>query len=53
VLAIIKVQGDDLDQNYMRHWAATLGVLDLLDRAYDRAPTPPDEEEPQQGRLWD
>ena len=37
VLNIIKVQGEELDGGYLRHWAAQLGVADLLDRVQDQA----------------
>ena len=33
VLGVLAVQGDRLDPSYMRQWAATLGVSDLLERA--------------------
>ncbi|MDQ3013819.1 MAG: nucleotidyl transferase AbiEii/AbiGii toxin family protein [Acidobacteriota bacterium] len=48
VQGVLKVQGPQLDFNYLRHWAAKLNVTDLLDRAFDdagitpSAPTPPD-----------
>jgi hypothetical protein len=32
-LGVLVVQGDRLDLTYMRHWAAALGVSDLLERA--------------------
>ncbi len=32
VLGIVKTQGERLDKNYLRHWAAQLGVADLLER---------------------
>ena len=33
VLGVLKVQGDRLDLAYLRHWAASLGVSDLLKKA--------------------
>jgi hypothetical protein len=33
VQSILKVQGNRLDQAYLRHWAAQLGISDLLERA--------------------
>jgi len=35
VQGVIKVQGDRLDLDYLRKWAAELGVVDLLQRALD------------------
>jgi hypothetical protein len=37
VLGVLKVQGDRLDHGYLRRMAATLGVTDLLERAFDEA----------------
>jgi hypothetical protein len=37
VLNIIKVQGEQLDRDYLRHWAPQLGVADLLERVLDQA----------------
>jgi hypothetical protein len=37
VLAIIRVQGERLDRDYIQRNAPALGVSDLLDRAYDEA----------------
>lgn len=33
ILGVLRVQGDRLDQHYLNHWAATIGVDDLLQRA--------------------
>lgn len=32
VVNVVKVQGEALDLEYLRHWAAQLGVADLLER---------------------
>jgi len=37
VLGVLKVQGGRLDCDYLRRMAATLGVTDLLERAFDEA----------------
>jgi len=34
VLGVMKTQGARLDEDYLRHWADELGVLDLLERAF-------------------
>jgi len=33
VLGVLRVQGERLDQAYLRRWAAALGVADLLEKA--------------------
>ncbi|MEW6743961.1 MAG: hypothetical protein AB1486_14515 [Planctomycetota bacterium] len=37
VLGILKVQRDQLDLGYMRHWAQSLGITELLERAIGEA----------------
>lgn len=37
VLGIIKLQGQQLDRIYLDHWAAQLGIKELLDQAIDEA----------------
>lgn len=37
VLGVLKVQRQALDRDYLRHWAAEIGVTDLLDRALSDA----------------
>jgi hypothetical protein len=37
VLGVLKVQADRLDRDYLHRMAATLGVTDLLKRAFDEA----------------
>jgi hypothetical protein len=37
ILGVLKVQGDSLDVDYLRRWAADLGVQDLLERALQEA----------------
>lgn len=34
ILGVLKVQGIQLDKNYMRHWAGELSVLKLLEKAF-------------------
>lgn len=34
---VLKVQGSSLDLNYMRRWAADLGLVDLLEQALNEA----------------
>jgi hypothetical protein len=36
-LGVLKVQGDRLDRDYMRRMAASLGIADLLARAFEEA----------------
>jgi hypothetical protein len=35
ILGILRVQGTVLDLDYLRRWAAELGVLDLLEQALE------------------
>jgi hypothetical protein len=37
LLGVLKVQSAALDKSYMREWANTLGVTDLLSRAFEDA----------------
>ncbi len=37
VLGVLKVRGRRLDRAYLAHWAAELGIEDLLDKALDEA----------------
>ena len=37
VLGVLKLRGTALDMRYLKQWAATLGVADLLERALDDA----------------
>ena len=37
VLNVIKIQGEQLDRDYLRRWAAQLGIADLLERALGQA----------------
>ena len=34
IVGVLRVQGESLDQSYMRKWADAQGVADLLDRAF-------------------
>jgi hypothetical protein len=33
IVGVLQIQGDRLDRAYLQHWAADLGVLDLLQKA--------------------
>jgi hypothetical protein len=37
ILGVLKVKKQALDGNYLRHWAAEIGVADLLVRAFQEA----------------
>jgi hypothetical protein len=39
-VGVLKVQSGALDIDYMRRWAADIGVDDLLERAFRAAATP-------------
>lgn len=45
VLGILRAQGEQLDHSYLRHWAANLGVDDLLQRAIEVYQPQPDNPE--------
>ena len=36
VIGVFKIQQDTLDLDYLKKWAGTLGVLDLLNNAMDK-----------------
>ena len=40
ILGVLRVQGDRLDDAYLDHWAAELGVADLLAKARAEAAPP-------------
>jgi hypothetical protein len=54
VQAMLFVQNEYLDWTYLRTWAATLGILNLLERARagERPPRSPDDGAPTQQRLF-
>lgn len=37
VLGVLKVQGDKLDSEYLKHWASRLNLSDLLNHSFDDA----------------
>src|SRR5581483_53938 len=37
ILGVLKVQHQHLDKDYLRHWAAAIGVTDLLTRAFQES----------------
>ncbi len=37
VQGVLKVQADKLDLDYLKRWAANLGISDLLEKAFDEA----------------
>ncbi len=37
ILGVLKVRASDIDKDYLCHWAARLGLSDLLTRAFDDA----------------
>ena len=41
ILGILEVQKDKLDRDYLIHWAAQLGVMELLQRAFAQSEQPP------------
>jgi len=40
VLGVLKVQGDDLDREYLDRWAEALGLRELTARAFREANLP-------------
>jgi hypothetical protein len=42
VLGVLRAQGEQLDHKYLRHWAANLGVDELLQRAVEAYRPQPD-----------
>jgi hypothetical protein len=52
VQAIIRVQGDAIDQAYLRQWADALGLTDLLGWALKSEQPPQRGDEPRQQRLF-
>ena len=45
VIGLIRVQAENLDVEYLRHWAAPLGVAELLGFALRGEVPPPGDEE--------
>ena len=45
VLGILRAQGEQLDHKHLRHWAANLGIDDLLQRAIEAYQPQPDSPE--------
>ena len=37
ILGVLKVQGNKLDLEYLKHWASMLNLSDLLSRSFDDA----------------
>jgi hypothetical protein len=37
IVGVLKVQRKKLDMEYLRYWAAEIGVADMLDQALERA----------------
>lgn len=40
VLGVLKTQGALIDKAYLHHWAGEIGVLDLLERAFNESEAP-------------
>lgn len=40
VLGVLKTQGALIDKTYLHHWAGEIGVLDLLERAFNESEAP-------------
>jgi len=37
IIGILRVQRDKLDLEYLKHWASSLDLTDLLNRSFDDA----------------
>jgi len=40
IIGVIKVQGDSLDKDYLKNWSLKLGIIHLLNKAFDEAGYP-------------
>ena len=37
IVGVIKVQGDSLDKDYLKNWSSKLGLIQLLNKAFDES----------------